>query len=51
MPHSTTKEYIDGDWSWRVDSPFSQAVEAGDQVFISGQQALTKDGALVAAGR
>ena len=50
MPHSTTKEYIDGDWSWRVGSPFSQAVEAGDQVFISGQQALTKDGALVAPG-
>jgi enamine deaminase RidA (YjgF/YER057c/UK114 family) len=49
MPRET-KKYTDGKWGWRIASPFSQAVEAGDQVFISGQQALTLDGALVAPG-
>lgn len=50
MPHPTIKVYTDGDWNWREASPFAQAVEAGDQVFISGQQALTEDGALIAPG-
>jgi len=45
-----TKKYTDSDWSWRVASPFSQAIEFGDQVFISGQQALTHGGELVAPG-
>ena len=45
-----TNEYIHGDWSWRVTSPFSQAVKSGDQVFVSGQQALTASGGLVAPG-
>ena len=45
-----TKEYIESDWSWRIGSPFSQAIENGDQVFISGQQALTAEGQLVAPG-
>ncbi len=50
MPHPTIKAHKGGDWSWRETSPFSQAVEVGDQVFISGQQALTENGAIVAPG-
>ena len=50
MPNPTIKVHTYGDWSWRETSPFSQAVEAGDQVFISGQQALTENGAIVAPG-
>ncbi|MFT5509325.1 MAG: enamine deaminase RidA (YjgF/YER057c/UK114 family) [Hyphomicrobiaceae bacterium] len=49
MPHQT-KKFTDSNWSWKTTSPFSQAVEIGDQVFISGQQALTHDGELVAPG-
>lgn len=49
MPHDTTK-YTDINWGWRATSPFSQAIEIGDQVFISGQQALTHGGELVAPG-
>jgi enamine deaminase RidA (YjgF/YER057c/UK114 family) len=47
MPHAT-KKYTDSDWSWRATSPFSQAIDFGDQVFISGQQALTHGGGLIA---
>jgi enamine deaminase RidA (YjgF/YER057c/UK114 family) len=47
MPKSI-KKYIDSDWSWRAPSPFSQAVEFGDQIFVSGQQALNAEGELVA---
>ena len=43
-------EYMHSDWSWRVISPFSQSVKSGDQVFISGQQALTATGGIVAPG-
>lgn len=39
-----------GNWGWRTASPFSQAVAIGDQVFISGQQALSPDGEIVAPG-
>ncbi len=49
MPKSI-KNFIDSDWSWRAPSPFSQAVEFGDQIFVSGQQALTAEGKLVAPG-
>ena len=47
MPKSI-KKYIDSEWSWRASSPFAQAVEFGDQIFVSGQQALTAGGELVA---
>ena len=47
MPNKIT-EYADGNWNWRTTSPFSQAIEIGDQIFISGQQALTEGGELVA---
>ena len=47
MPHDTTK-YTDSNWGWRTISPFSQAIEIGDQVFISGQQALSYGGELIA---
>jgi enamine deaminase RidA (YjgF/YER057c/UK114 family) len=49
MSHET-KKYTDSNWGWKTTSPFSQAIEIGDQVFISGQQALTHDGELVAPG-
>ncbi len=49
MSHET-KKYTDSNWRWKTASPFSQAIEIGDQVFISGQQALTHDGELVAPG-
>lgn len=49
MPRET-KNYTDGNWGWKTASPFSQAIEIGDQLFVSGQQALTRDGALVAPG-
>lgn len=44
------KTFKSGTWSWRTTSPFSQAVAIGDQVFVSGQQALTADGRIVAPG-
>ena len=47
MPNEIT-EYGDGNWNWRTTSPYSQAIEIGDQIFISGQQALTEGGELVA---
>ncbi|MGI9477579.1 MAG: RidA family protein [Hyphomicrobiaceae bacterium] len=49
MPNET-KRYTDSSWNWKAPSPFSQAIEIGDQVFISGQQALTRDGEIVAPG-
>ncbi len=36
--------HYEGDWGWKCPSPFSQVVEIGDQVFVSGQQALSADG-------
>ncbi|MFO1173395.1 MAG: Rid family hydrolase [Hyphomicrobiaceae bacterium] len=44
------KTIKDGNWRWKTASPFSQAVAIGDQVFISGQQALSADGEVVAPG-
>ena len=35
-------------WSWRVASPFSQAVEIDDQIFISGQPPLDAAGKITA---
>lgn len=49
MHHHVTN-YTARNWSWKTNSPFSQAVEIGDQVFVSGQQALTRDGEIVAPG-
>ena len=49
MPHHVTN-YTASNWGWKMNSPFSQAVEIGDQVFVSGQQALTRDGEIVAPG-
>ncbi len=31
-------------WNWREKTPFARSVAVGDQVFISGQQALDKNG-------
>lgn len=39
-----------GIWGWQQNSPFSQAVASGDQLFISGQQALSSDGQIMAPG-
>lgn len=44
------KTFRDGQWGWKSTSPFSQAVAIGDQVFISGQQALSPDGEIIAPG-
>ena len=49
MPHQATK-YAVSNWGWKTNSPFSQAVEIGDQVFVSGQQALSWDGEILAPG-
>ena len=35
-------------WSWRIDSPFSNAVEIKDQIFISGQPPLDDAGKISA---
>ena len=35
-------------WSWRIDSPFSHAVEVNDQIFISGQPPLDAAGKILA---
>ena len=35
-------------WSWRIDSPFSNAVEIKDQIFISGQPPLDEAGKISA---
>ena len=45
-----TQKFKDSNWGWKKTSPFSQAVAIGDQVFISGQQALSSDGELIAPG-
>lgn len=45
-----TKTFKDGEWGWKKRSPFAQAVVSGDQVFVSGQQALSADGEIVAPG-
>ncbi len=33
-------------WSWARPSPFAQTVEAGDQIFVSGQQTLDTKGGI-----
>lgn len=37
-------------WHWRQDPPFAQTVTVGDQVFISGQQTLDSNGAVLNPG-
>jgi len=37
-------------WRWRGEPVFSNSVEVGDQVFISGQQTLDEDGAVLDPG-
>ena len=37
-------------WHWRNESPFAQTVVVGDQVFISGQQTLDSNGAVLNPG-
>ena len=41
---------VDDMWQWKGDPIFSNAVVAGDQVFISGQQTLDKDGVVLNPG-
>ena len=40
----------DGMWRWRGEQVFSNTVAVGDQVFISGQQTLDKDGVVLNRG-
>ena len=40
----------DGMWRWRGKPVFSNSVTVGDQVFISGQQTLDKDGVVLNPG-
>jgi len=37
-------------WQWQSETPFSRSVVVGDQVFVSGQQSLDKDGAVLNPG-
>lgn len=37
-------------WQWQTDTPFSRSVVAGDQVFVSGQQSLDKNGEVLNPG-
>ena len=37
-------------WEWKTKVPFARSVVVGDQVFISGQQSLAPDGAVLHAG-
>ncbi|MEQ8967867.1 MAG: Rid family hydrolase [Azospirillaceae bacterium] len=37
-------------WDWRIETPFANTVTHGDQVFVSGQQALGPDGAVAEPG-
>lgn len=32
------------EWNWREKTPFARCIEVGDQVFVSGQQALSPNG-------
>lgn len=41
---------VDDMWQWKGDAKFSNTVVAGDQVFISGQQTLDKDGVVLNPG-
>lgn len=48
-----TKEilYPEGeDWNWRIETPFARTVAVGDQIFISGQQTLDAEGAVLNEG-
>jgi enamine deaminase RidA (YjgF/YER057c/UK114 family) len=48
-----TKEYKSATpnmWHWKQASPFSQSVTVGDQVYISGQHSLDKNGAVLDPG-
>ena len=41
---------VDDMWQWKDDAKFSNTVAVGDQVFISGQQTLDKDGVVLNPG-
>ena len=41
---------VDDMWQWKGDAKFSNTVAVGDQVFISGQQTLDKDGVVLNPG-
>ena len=41
---------VDDMWQWKGDAIFSNTVVVGDQVFISGQQTLDKDGVVLNSG-
>jgi enamine deaminase RidA (YjgF/YER057c/UK114 family) len=41
---------VDDMWQWKGDAKFSNTVVVGDQVFISGQQTLDKDGVVLNPG-
>jgi len=41
---------VDGMWRWRGEPVFSNTVAIGDQVFLSGQQTLDKDGVVLNPG-
>ena len=48
-----TKEYKSATptmWHWKQPVPFSQSVTAGDQVYISGQHTLDKNGVVLDSG-
>lgn len=45
-----TKQEIDPGWSWDDQFLYSQGIQVGDLLFISGQAALTEDGSIVGPG-
>ena len=45
-----TKKEIDPGWSWDDQFLYSQGIQVGDLLFISGQAALAEDGSLVGPG-
>ncbi len=38
-------------WAYKIPTPFSISISRGDQVYVSGQQTLGKDGEVLDAGR
>jgi reactive intermediate/imine deaminase len=46
----TGKQIIDPGWGWNAAFGFSQAVRAGDLLFLAGQMPVDRDAAVVAAG-
>lgn len=46
----TERMKIDPDWTWDDDFIYSQAIRAGNTVYISGQVALDETGKLVGKG-